>query len=136
MSKRIFNEEEAKQLLENKNVVKCSGRSIKYNTAFKISAIDLYEQGLTSKEIFRQAGFDLSLVGEDHPKDCLLRWNKIARTKGIKGLSETRGGNVSGRPRKKGVTEKERIEYLEAQVAYLKAENDFLIKLRAKRKSE
>jgi hypothetical protein len=47
---------------------------------------------------------------------------------------ETRGGhNGGGRFKTKGLTETEKIKKLEAEVAYLKAENDFLAKLRAKR---
>jgi hypothetical protein len=41
-------------------------------------------------------------------------------------------GRGGGRPRVKG-TDADKIKWLEAKVAYLKAENDFLVKLRAKR---
>lgn len=52
-------------------------------------------------------------------------------------LTETRGratGSRRGRPKVRGVTDGEKIERLEATVAYLRAENDFLAKLRAKRR--
>jgi hypothetical protein len=46
---------------------------------------------------------------------------------------ETRGKG-GGRPKKiKDTNDTDKIKRLEAEVAYLKAENDFLIKLRAKR---
>lgn len=133
MSKTIFTREEVKKLSKNENVAGCSERSITYGKNFKINAVKLYEQGLTSAEIFRQAGFDLAVIGKDKPKECLLRWNKIVRKKGEAGLAETRGKNSTGRPKTKNVSAKDKIKWLEAKIAYLKAENDFLARLRAKR---
>ncbi len=51
----------------------------------------------------------------------------------MEGLAETRGKGSSGRPRTKNLSDTDKIKRLETQVAYLKAENDFLAKLRAKR---
>ena len=139
MSKRIFTKEEAEQLLMNGNIGRCSSKgSITYSKRFKIEAVKLYEQGLTPGDIFRQAGINLNLVGRKTPKDCLRRWNKIRREKGEGELRiENRGRNTPGRPKKpKDLSDRDKIKRLEAEVAYLKAENDFLIKLRAKRKAE
>ena len=134
MSKRTFTRAQIDMMLKNTNVSHCSEQSVTSTKDFKLLAIKLYEQGFTSSDIFREAGFDLDVVGKDQPKECLLRWKKIVWTKGVEGLSEQRGKNGrGGRPRTKGVTETDRIKRLEAEVAYLKAENDFLAKLRAKR---
>lgn len=133
MSKRIFTKEQIKEFLKNKNIKKCSEKSITYNKDFKMTATKLYEHGLTPAEIFRQADFDLNVIGKDKPKDCLLRWNKTIRKKGVGGLDESRGRNSRGRPKTKNLTIKDKIKRLEAENAYLKAENDFLAKLRAKR---
>mgnify|MGYP001597088958 CR=1 FL=1 len=133
MSKRIYNGEQIEQLSKNRNVAKCSERSIAYSRDFKIRAVKLYEQGSTPTEIFTEAGFDLRMVGRKKPKECLSRWTRFYRTKGIEGLIiETRGRN-GGRPKTKNLSDAENIKRLEAKVAYLKAENDFLAKLRAKR---
>jgi transposase-like protein len=134
MSKRIFTQEQIDEMLKNANISYCSDRSITYTKRFKLLAVELYEQGLTSSEIFRKEGFDLDVVGKHQPKECLSRWLKLFRAKGINGLSDQRGKTgQSGRPKTKGVTEADKIKRLEVQVAYLKAENDFLAKLRAKR---
>lgn len=134
MSKRQFTGKQMDELRKNKNVLRCSGKSITYTKDFKLYAINLYDQGQTSSEIFRGAGFDLNVVGRGQPKDCMNRWRKIFRTKGMHGLVEQRGKNGrAGRPKTKGVTEADRIKRLEAEVAYLKAENSFLAKLRAQR---
>ena len=132
MSRRIFTKEQVEQLASSKNVSGCGERSITYGKDFKIKAVKLYKQGLTSSEIFRQAGFDLNAIGRNRPKRCLRRWNKIRRAKGENRLTETRGR--TGRPKKiKDLSDADKIKRLEAEIAYLKAENDFLAKLRAKR---
>ncbi len=133
MSKRLFTEEQIKKLSNNVNVARCSERSITYGNEFKKAAIKQYnEQFLTSKEIFINAGFDMGVIGKGTPKECLKRWNKLYRAKGIEGLAESRGW-AGGRTKTKNLSDTDRIKRLEAQVAYLKAENDFLAKLRAKR---
>jgi transposase-like protein len=135
MSKRIFTKDQVIELSKNKNVTKCSEKSITYSKDFKRIAIKQYnEQGLTSSKIFRLAGFDLEMIGRDIPAESLRRWNRTYRMKGIEKLSiETRGNR--GRPVKvKDATDKDKIKRLETEVAYLKAENDFLAKLRAKRR--
>lgn len=133
MSKRIFTSEQIDQIAKNENVSRCSERSITYSKDFKMKSVKLYQEGLTSTEIFRQAGFDLNLLGRDQPKSCLKRWNKSFRTKGESGLKETRG-SAGGRPKKpRDKSDADKIKRLEIENAYLKAENDFLARLRAKR---
>ena len=133
MSKRIYARKQIEQLLKNKNIAKCSERSIAYGRNFKVSAVKLYEQGLTSAEIFAKAGFDPKIIGRKKPKECLRRWTRLYKTKGIEGLTMETRGRSGGRPKTKNLSDAENIKRLEAKVAYLKAENDFLAKLRAKR---
>ena len=135
MSKRIFTEEQIKVLLSNPNITKCSEKSISYSKVFKVEAIRrYYEEGLSPSQIFIDAGFDLDLIGADTSKDNLKKWRKIYSHKGEGGLVETRGR--TGRPKTQDITPEYRIKKLEAEIAYLKAENDFLAKLRAKRRTE
>jgi transposase-like protein len=133
MSKRIFAKEQMEMLLKNKNVEKCSERSILYRKDFKILAIREYLQGLPSSEIFKQAGFDIRIIGDDIPKECIRRWLRIFKAKGEAGLKTDGRGKLGGRP--KGIAnlpDKEKVKRLEAEVAYLKEENRFLVKLRKK----
>ena len=133
MSKRLFNKEQIEKLSNNINVAKCSERSITYSNEFKKTAIKQYnEQFLTSKEIFISAGFDMEVIGSSTPKECLKSWNKVYKTKGLEGFIESRG-KAGGRTKTKDLSDADRIKRLEIQIAYLKAENDFLAKLRAKR---
>ena len=132
MSKRIFTKKQIKSLLENNNVASCSERYIEYRKEFKQIAIkQYYEHNLTPGDIFRMSGFDIKLIGKDNPQRCLGRWRKTFQLKGEKGLNI----NTKGRKKKisKDINNEDKIERLEAEVAYLKAENDFLVELRAKR---
>lgn len=134
MSKRNLSEEDIAILKKNKNVANCTSKSITYSNKFKVRAVQEYKEGLSSREIFEKAGFDLKLLGNDTAYDRIKEWNRIVRKKGIKTLqSETRGKGSPGRPKLKGLTDKERMEYFEAKIAYLKAENDFLKQLRKKK---
>lgn len=129
MSKRIFTTEQIEKLSSNPNVRRCSERSVTYCQDFKIRALQqYYDDDLPCSEIFLRAGLDPAVIGREQPKALLKAWRKIHRAKGNEGLVETRGR--SGRPSTKGVTEADRINRLEAENAYLKAENAFLAKLR------
>lgn len=137
MSKRRFTADQIIELLKNANVAKCSEKSISYSKEFKQKAIRQYQKdGYSPRMIFEKAGFDLCLIGEDIPRGSLRRWRKTCAAKGLIGLnSETRGsGHGGGPPRTRGLTDADRIKRLEIENAYLKAENDFLAKLRAAQK--
>lgn len=134
MNRRIFSRDEIAELLRNRNVVKCSAKTITYAKGFKIAAIRQYlEEGLTSTEIFKKAGFDLHSIGKDIPKDRIRDWLRVFKADGITGLRLEARGRSRGRPNGKGLSDTDKIKWLEAKVAYLKAENDYLVKLRAKR---
>ena len=135
MSKRIFTEKQINVLSKNPNITSCSSKSITFTEAFKINAIRLHrDEYLTSLEIFSQAGFDINVISKERAKGCLKRWNNINRRSGVKGLSEARGSNTPRRkPNVSDATDADKIKWLEAEVAYLKAENSFLANLRAKK---
>lgn len=132
----MFTKQQVEEMLKNENVVKCSEKSITYSKEFKMSAVRLYnEQYMGSRAIFRQAGFDLNVIGNERATDCLLRWKRVFKKKGSEGLSEVRGSNgIKGKTKTKELSDAEKIKWLETENAYLKAENDFLAKLRAKRR--
>jgi len=133
MSKRRLNKEQMEQLLSNPNISKCSEKAITYSKEFKIRAVSQYQSGLTAKQIFNEANLGVELVGENSAKNCIRDWVKIYKTKGVGTLAVEARGRCGGRPKTKWTSDADKIKYLEAKVAYLKAENDFLIKLRAKR---
>ena len=134
MNKSKFSQKQIMELMNNHNVIKCSDKAISYNKDFKISAVKQYfEEGKTANQIFREAGFDLQVIGKYTPKHLLSDWRRIFKTKGIDGLKTENRGRGGGRPKLKYLTDADKIKRLELTVKYLKAENDFLAKLRAKR---
>lgn len=135
MGKRRFTEAQIIELSKNKNISKCSEKSITYGNNFKVSAVKkYYESGYSPKMIFKEAGLDLALIGRNAPEECLQRWRKVYNKKGIQKLNIETRGKGGGRPKTKWLTDADRIKRLEIENAYLKAENDFLAKLRAAKK--
>lgn len=137
MKQPKFNSEQITELLKNKHVIKCS-KTISYSKEFKALAVRQYAEGMTASQIFKAAGLPPELVGEYVPDNCLNRWRNKLRIKGEAGLMVDERGSAKGnkgRPRIKGLTDADRIKRLEIENAYLKAKYDFLVKLRAQRKS-
>lgn len=133
MSKRIFSEEELKVLRNNPNVAGCSSKSVTFSKDFKVKAVkSYYEQGQSANSIFRQAGFDLTVIGRTTPKFRLRDWKKIYKTKGVTALNTETRGRSGGRRSKYQAND---VEYLQAKIAYLEAENAFLRKLKTKNKT-
>lgn len=132
----MYTQEEIKEILKNKNVLKCSEKSIGYAPEFKIWAVKkYYEEGCSPKRIFEEGEFDLNIIGRRKAKECIERWRRTYNKKGEIGLlkDHRHGSGKGGRPAKKEMkfkNDKEKIRYLEAKIAYMDAENDFLAKLR------
>lgn len=135
MKKRILTREQVETLMKNPNVSMCSSKSITYSKEFKVKAVTMSrDEGYTSKKIFEHLGFDLDVIGVKTPKECLKRWNRIYRDKGLRGFDkELRGTQSTGRVKTRGLSSEDKIKRLELEILYLKAENGFLAKLRAKR---
>lgn len=134
MAKVIYSAEQLKVLRGNPNVKRCSERSITYASAFKQKAVkQYYEEGLSPRQIFLQAGFNLAMLGQYKPKACLKLWRKIYKVKGMAVLGsevDPRGRNRKGK--KKSKYDESDPKYLKVKIAYLEAENDFLRKLKTK----
>jgi transposase-like protein len=128
----MFNEQQIKQILANKNVDKCSPKSITYNSSFKLAAVKkYYERGESPSMIFADAGFDLNLIDADRAKDALRRWRAIYNDQGQQELlKSSRGGHgKGGKTKTKYDNDKDKIEYLETKLAYLEEENKMLKKM-------
>jgi len=135
MVNKVYTKEQREILLKNKNVEKCGIGVISYTGDFKVKAVKQYnKEYMKPQEIFIQAGFDIEMIGKNKPKNCLERWNKTYREKGLGELLESK---ACGRGRPKGrrnLSEKDKIKRLKLEIEYLKEKNLFLVKLRAKKK--
>ena len=117
-----FSAEVRRRLLKNPHIEAVSESRIEYTLAFKLHALKRYEEGLTCKEIFIEAGIDLSLFRFDYAKNTLRRWKRLGKD----GLKDDKRGRTL-RPKK--MSQEEEIEHLKAEIWILK-------KLQASAKNE
>lgn len=130
MSKIIFNEHQRRQIELNPNVVSVSDRSIQYSANFKLKAVQENLAGTGPVQIFKEAGFDLEVIGIKKAQSALTRWKKTFQTLGEHGFSEERRGKGStGRPRKENLSADKKLEKAEARIKLLEAELALLKKL-------
>ncbi|MGE4266999.1 MAG: HTH domain-containing protein [Deferribacterales bacterium] len=128
MRQREFTPDERQSLESNPNVLKVGNSNITYTADFRQHALNCYYDGEPPRKIFKQAGIDISIFPEGYPESTISRWHN-AEKKPHK--SSRKSG--SGRPKK---TSNMTTEEMEARIAYLEAENDFLKKLRALERGE
>lgn len=110
----------------NPNILKVTNSNVTYTSEFKAQAVKLASQGSSPDAIFREAGIDTSLFGRNYAFKAIDRWEKQIKQHGSSALKkERRGLKATGRPVGR------KFESLEEEVAYLRAEVDFLKKLQA-----
>lgn len=127
--KRVLTEEDLSKLSRNKNVSRCSVKSICYTEGFKRSAIRRYEkEKITAIEIFEDAGFDLNIIGITRPNKLMNQWRNAIKKKNKDNINTIEKEEV------KTLRSSKQVKMLKATIKYLEAENHFLEQLRAKRK--
>ena len=126
----IFSSEQIAKLKWNPCVFICSERSIHYTYEFKKRALELCAQGISPNEIWRRAGFDVSIWKKGYCRYNIRDWKRMVIKGGLPSLNNLGGIRYDRGPNKE---EADKARRLKLQVKYLVAENDFLAKLRAKR---
>ena len=114
-----FTEKQLKKLRNNENVLEIVNERIYYADEFKEKALQEYKQGKTARQIFEEAGFNLSEISDvpDYASRILSKWRK-------------KKDNIHY-PKKKIKESKTKYQKMAARLEYLEAENDFLKKLQA-----
>lgn len=125
-----FSPQEVAELKKHPCVYDCTTKSVYYTHEFKKRALDLQASGIHPKEIWRQAGFNTDLWKKGYFGFTLRDWKKIIQKDGIAGLQKTGGLPYDRGPKH---TRDDELKRLRLEVAYLKEENRFLAKLRAKK---
>lgn len=125
-----FSKEEIVRLRQNPCVYSCTENSVNYTYEFKKQALKLHKEGVTAKEIWRRSGFKVSKWKPYYFRCTLRDWKRIVRKHGEEGLLKPGGIQYDRGPNN---TPGDKIKRLKLQIKYLKAENDFLAKLRVKR---
>lgn len=130
MSKILFNEHQRRQIEANPNVASVSDRSIQYTAQFKLKAVQENLAGKGPVQIFKEAGFDIEIIGIKKAQSALSRWRNTYKTLGEKGfLEERRGKGSTGRPRTEKLSADKKLEKAEARIRLLEAELALLKKL-------
>lgn len=125
-----FSNEQLEQLKSNPCVFSCTENSVNYTYEFKKRALELHKDGTQSREIWKRSGFDTNFWKRDYFRSTLRDWKEIVKKYGIEGLLKSGGIQYDRGPNN---TDQDALKRLSLEVKYLKAENDFLAKLRAKR---
>lgn len=134
MSKILLTREQVKTLKENPYVQSATQRVITFTPEFKKWAYSEMAFGKPIQTVFREAGFDVEVIGEKRMQNFRFHLEKTAeREEGFEDLRKhnRRQENIS--------TEAQlarKIRQLEHQVAYLQQENDFLKKIKEAEKAE
>ena len=74
MAKTTFTTEQLEALRSNPYVVSATPTRITYTTAFKKKFIEEYRMGLSPREIFKEAGFDVVALGYKRIERASDRW--------------------------------------------------------------
>lgn len=125
MSKKLFTEDEVELLSKNKYVKNVSIKGITYTEEFRRLFISENENGKLPRQIFQEAGFDISILGMKRIESSGKRWRDFYKYRGINGLEDTRKFN-NGRPTTKHLSLQEKFDRLEAQNKLLEEENELL----------
>jgi len=126
MSNILFDEEQKKQLRANHWVKSVTEKSISFTEDFKVYFINEYNLGKLPKQIFKDAGFDINMLGDKRIEQCTARYKR--QNKRIEGFHDTRANN-SGRRIGKELSIDEENELLKKQNAKLQQELEFLKKM-------
>ncbi|MDO8579360.1 MAG: hypothetical protein Q7R72_00620 [bacterium] len=132
----IFSKEEIAEFKRHPCVFHVSERSIHYTYEFKKRALEMHSKGVSPKEIWIRAGFNLNIWKKNYAYSTVKDWERMVKKSGVDSLANLGGIQYDrGRKNKKELikVESDKVKRLELEVKYLQAENDFLAKLRAKR---
>ena len=135
MKRRIYTSAEQERLRQNKNVLSCTDKSITYSEAFKRYVLKrYYEDGSSPRTLFEEQGFPESIIHSEIPRWLLKSLRRTYGTAYTEMDFTSQRGKGGGRPKKSYdvsiMTDKEKLAYYEAKVAYIDKENDFLAQAR------
>ena len=89
MARGRLSHEEVVILQENPYVEFVSRQRIMYTYEFKCLFMEQYLAGKRPVDIFRQAGFDVSVLGEKRIERATARWKSLYAGNGVEGLKSS-----------------------------------------------
>lgn len=126
MSKIKFTIYEIEQFRNNPWIKNISENSITYTEEFREHFILEYNKGKSPSVIFREAGFNIEILGKDRISSATKRFKKMSKR--VNGLKDTRTSN-SGRPLEHELTDEEKLKKLESENLRLRQQLQFLKKM-------
>lgn len=127
MTKKYLTPIQQKDLKQNPYVKEVSDKAITYTDELKRLFIAQSETGKLPREIFEEAGLDVSVIGITRVRKAANRWRTAYKKHGISGLEDTRK-HGSGRLRERELSIEERYARLEVKMRLLEAKNELLKK--------
>lgn len=128
MTKKYLTPIQQKDLKQNPYVKEVSDKAITYTDELKRLFIAQSETGKLPREIFEEAGFDVSVIGITRVRKAANRWRSAYKKHGISVLEDTRK-HGSGRLRERELSIEEKYARLEVKMRLLEAENELLKKI-------
>lgn len=132
MSKKMYTDEQVRELKENKYIRNCSNIYLSFTNEAKVKAIALWNSGLNSNEVFRALELPEYIIKSKIPTKSMVRWRRIVLEKWINVLSLSQKWWKKGAKTNKcdtdikKLTKDQRINYLETKIAYLEQANNVL----------
>ena len=127
MSNIIFTKEQQEYLIKNLWVKNVTEKSIMFTEEFKVYFLNEYNLGMLPKQIFKNAGFDIEVLGDKRIEQCTARFKKQnARPEGLADTRKTNSGRCK-EPRQ--LTLEEENELLRKKNLQLQQELEFLKKM-------
>ena len=99
MGRGNLNEEEIRTLRKNPYVVDVNERGVSYSNDFKFLFIKVYMQGKKPTAIFKDAGFDVKVLGSKRIERACARWKESyeAGTLGVRSAKLEKCGSAGAR---------------------------------------
>lgn len=129
MSIKIFTNEEIMILSENPYVKNVTPKGITYTDEFKSIYINEHISGKFPKDIFKEYGFDIEIIGFWRIHAADKRWRKAFDRYGEYAFFDKRKSN-KGRTKTRELSLEEKYERLVAHNQLLQAENELLKKIK------
>ena len=107
MGRGNFTKEEMEILLRNPYVSDVNEKSISYSTEFKFLFMEEYIEGKRPTQIFRDAGFDIKILGSKRIERACARWKESYQS-GTLGERSAVLGKIS--PQEDSATPSEKME--------------------------
>ena len=134
MAKQQFTEEELAFLRKNPYTAYVDPNVLSFTVAFKMEYMRLHEEGLPPREILPKLGYPIEIIGKSRLNGISQSVRREAASK--LGFKETRRDKmaplVDVSPEvEAALTDRQMINRLQCEVAYLRQEIDFLKKISA-----